>query len=251
MSEVPNPAPLPPKAKAAIVLTMLALPLLYLAWAIPRETLAKVQYPVQTPEKLAQLEAQTRSNPTETNRLNLSQEYINRGMQGQAIGILNAMVAEYPNNALGWNNLCVAHTLQQEYNLAIAACQAGIRADGTVQLLRNNLKWATDEQSKTQAALAAEQSTPENARNTAFYLAMGMNQLHLGAYDEAIATWQKCLTLDSRNGPALNDIGVAKMMQQKPLEAEKSFRQALAIEPANSLYKNNLDWSLSEAAAAR
>ena len=244
----PNPAPLTRKARLSIALIMLALPLLYLAWAIPHEASAKAQSPSQAPEKLALLEAQTRSNPTETNRLNLSQEYINRGMNGRAVGILNAMVAEYPSSALGWNNLCVAHTLQQEYNLAIAACQAGIRADGTVQLLRNNLKWAQDEQSKAQAALAAEQSTPENARNPAFYLAMGMNQLHLGAYDEAIATWQKCLTLDSRNGAALNDIGVAKMMQGKPLEAEKSFREALAMEPTNTLYKNNLDWSLSEAA---
>ena len=200
---------------------------------------------------LTLLEAQTRSNPTEANRLNLSQAYIDRGMNARAIGVLNALVAEYPRNALGWNNLCVAHTLQQEYNLAIPACEAGIRADGSVPLLHNNLKWAQDERAKVLGAIAEEDKVAIANRDAAFYLNQGMNELHLGAYEEAVAAWKRCLQLDPRNGSAQNDIGVALMLQSQPVKAEASFREALAVDPNNALFHNNLNWALSEAATAR
>jgi len=237
-----------------IALTMLAVPALYVvlhrspadavlasaAAAPPPPAVAQGEY------DLAQLEHLAMSDPTEGHQLNLSQAYLNKGMTGRAIIVLNNLVAQYPKDALAWNNLCVAHTLQQEYYLAIPNCMTGIRADPNTQLIKNNLNWAEQEKAKVVAALDAETKVPVEERKPESYITEGLNHLHLGEFDQAVASWKKCLELDPKSAPAQNNIGIAYMLQSRYTEAETNFRQALVLDPKFQLAKNNLAWALEE-----
>src|SRR5579859_2794780 len=108
-------------------------------------------------QSIAQWEEEVREHPTEDNRINLSVAYINNHLPGRAISLLTVLVAEDGNSALAWNNLCVAHTMQMDYDLAIAACNRALRLAPDFQLARNNLKWAEDEDRKAIAAIAAQE----------------------------------------------------------------------------------------------
>jgi tetratricopeptide (TPR) repeat protein len=251
MSSRASSAPRPAVA-FGIVLAMLALPLLYVAFSHSHGQSVRTQsstWPTQAvppAPSLAELEHLASSDPTSAHRLNFSQALIDHGLQGRAIIVLNALIADEPMNTLAWNNLCVAHSLQQEYNLAVPACESGVRIDPSAQIIRNNLKWAQDERAHALQALAAQESTPGAQRTPAFYLAEGLNYLHLGNYDQAIGAWRQCLRLDHRNADAQNNIGIAQMMQSRYKEADASFREALTLNPGSQLAKNNLAWAMEE-----
>ncbi len=232
----------------AIVATILAVPVFYVATHLrsPQAVSAAQGSPAQaagSAADLPELEHFALSNPTAANRINLSQAYIGRGMMSRALLVLNALVADEPQNALAWNNLCVAHTLQQEYNDAIGACETGVRADGSMQLIKNNLRWAQDEKAKVLVALSEAAHTPPSKRTADFYLADGLNHLHVGEYDQALTDWQLCLQTDPHNSAAENNIGMVQMLQAHYVEAESSFRKAVVLDPASQLSRNNLAWA--------
>ena len=195
---------------------------------------------------VATLEAAARSNPTSANQINLSQAYINNNAPGRAVPVLQGLLASDPNNLIAWNNLCVAHTLLQEYIPAMDACNHALQIDPGYQLARNNLKWAQNERQKAVEALAAQEQTAPTDRNSGFYLAEGLSQLHLGDYDQAIKAWQIALQRDPNNALAANNIGTAYMMKQQPATAITWFQKAIALDPSLQIAKNNLAWANSE-----
>ena len=79
-------------------------------------------------------------------------QLVRRLHQRQSAGarhpLLDSIVAEDGKNAIAWNDLCVAHTMQMEYSVAIEDCNGAIRIAPDFQLARNNLKWAQDEKQK-------------------------------------------------------------------------------------------------------
>ena len=233
-----------------ICLTMLTLPAVYVLSHSSEAQAAPAQSALQSSgPQLAELELLAHTQPTTANRLNLSQAYIDNAQYGRAVTLLTSIVAEDPHQALAWNNLCVAHTLQLEFDLAIPACEAGMRADASIQLLRNNLNWAQGERTKVLVALSEQARTPVAQRDSAFYLAEGLNHQHLGEYDAALTCWRQSLELDPANGAALNNIGIVQMFQHRYTDAELSFRRATQLNPASQLMRNNLAWAMSEVAA--
>jgi len=227
----------------AVVFVLLAVPVLYVVLRHPAATSPVTQGTTQNGAPLSQLEALAKAQPTAENRINLSQAYIQNKSYGQAIDLLTPLVAEMPKNAIAWNNLCVARMLQQEINLALEACQHGVESDSSFQLVRNNLRWAQGERDKTLAAIAEQEKTEPANRDVAFYLSEGLNQLHLGLYDQAMASWQQVLKFDPKNALAWNNIGTAQMMQHHPQEARASFEHAKELDPGNALMSNNLAWA--------
>ena len=70
-------------------------------------------------DSIAQFEAQVRTAPTDSNRMDLPVAYINANPPGRAIPLLQAAVATDPNNAAARNNLCLANAMQKDYRTAI------------------------------------------------------------------------------------------------------------------------------------
>jgi len=231
------------------MVVLLVLPLAYLALQRGHSDTvgaSEQQPPAASAPNLATLEAAVRNNPTPTNRINLSQAYINANAPGRAVPVLQTLLASDPNNSIAWNNLCVAHTLLQEYMPAIDACNHALQIDPNYQLAKNNLKWTQQEKQKTVESLAAQEQTAPTDRNSSFYLAEGLTQLHLGDYDQAIKAWQIALQRDPSNALAANNIGTAYMMKQQPATAVTWFQKAIALDPSLQIAKNNLAWANGE-----
>jgi tetratricopeptide (TPR) repeat protein len=197
------------------------------------------------------LEAAVKTSPTPANRLDLSRAYINAGQPEHAILVLLSLVAEDKNNALAWNNLCVANILQQAYTAAVENCNRAIALEPNNQLARNNLRWADDEQKKAISDLVGGQKTPPAARDADFYVDKGLSQLNAGQTDAAIASWQHALELDPRNALAANNIGDAYMVKKQPDTALQWFLKASLIDPTLQLAKNNMVWAIAEKSKAK
>jgi tetratricopeptide (TPR) repeat protein len=239
------------KRIAAIVAAclILVLPVFYLVfhYGLRRNVSAHSVPPRAQGPSIEQLEELVRANPTYDNRINLSVAYINGNQPGRATPILDALRAEDANNRIVWNNLCVAHTMQMEYNTALDDCREAVRIAPDFQLAQNNLKWAEDEFKKTQEAIAKQEQVDPASRDAAFYLAEGLNFLHIGGYDQAVKAWQRVLDLDPRNAIAANNIGIAYMFKKQPDKAIPWFEKAIALDATMQLAKNNLSWARDEA----
>jgi tetratricopeptide (TPR) repeat protein len=229
---------------------ILALPVGYLLvyYGFPGQVSANAQdAPTQS---ISTLEETVRTNPTIDNRVNLSVAYIQANQPGRAIPILDSVVAKDTNNALAWNNLCVANTMQRAYDIAIKDCINAVRIKPDFQLARNNLKWAEDEDRKAIETLATQEKVAPASRNSSSYLAEGLNFFSVGNYDQAIKSWRRVLELDPKNALAANNIGTALMLKKQTSEALPWFQKALSLDPTLQIAKNNLAWAHDELAKA-
>jgi protein O-mannosyl-transferase len=249
----PGSEPQPPMQSSArrtvailAACAILALPVAYLALHKASSTPEAVSPPAPAVSNIATLEAAVRANPTVDNRINLSQAYINGNDPVHAITVLQAVIAADPNNLIAWNNLCVAHVMQQDYRSALEECKRAVQIGPTFQLAANNLKWAQDENDKTLKALATMEQTPPAARDAKFYLAEGLDYLHVGNYDQAIKAWQSALGVDPKNALAANNIGDAYMLKKQPANALQWFQRSLTIDPSLQIAKNNAAWANDE-----
>jgi tetratricopeptide (TPR) repeat protein len=240
------------RRRAAIIAAcaILALPIGYLVvhYGLSEPVSANARPAAAPAQSIASLEELVRVNPTVGNRINLSLAYINGNQAVRAIPILDAIVAEDGNNTIAWNNLCVAHTLQMEYNIALEDCNHAIRIAPDFQLARNNLKWAQDDNQKAIVAINAQEQIAPATRDANSYLAEGLNFLHIGNYDQAIKAWQRALDLNPRNALAANNIGIAYMFKKEPGLAIAWFEKAIVFDPALQIAKNNLAWAEDEQA---
>ena len=238
---------IPKQSRAAAILTafaILALPIGYLVqyYGHPQEASASSLPSAAPAQDIASLEETARTSPTVDNRINLSLAYIRANQPNRAIPILNGIVAENSKNAVAWNNLCVANTLQMAYQNAIDDCHNALRIAPDFQLAKNNLKWAEDEHQKAIVAITAQEKVAPAGRDAASYLNEGLDDLHLGNYDQAIKAWQRTLDLDPKSALAANNIGTAYMFKKEPAKAISWFEKALALDPTLQIAQNNLAW---------
>lgn len=219
-----------PRLKAlALACAILALPLAYLVmyYGMPRDVAAGTETPAQNIAA----------------RINIALVLIHNNQPNRAVPLLESIVAADASNAVVWNDLCVAHTMEKSYRQAIAECTRAIRLQPNFQLAKNNLNWAAGEFAKSRQSIARQEQTAPPARDANFYLAEGMNFLHLGNYDEAIRAWQRTLTLDPHSAVAANNIGTALMFKKQPAEAKAWFQKAITLDPALQIARNNLNWA--------
>ena len=249
------PEPLQPEAEQAPAqgrlfavlagVAILAIPVVYLIFSGSHPKKVMAGPPQAAVTDTASLETLARQSPTETNLINLSLAYLNGGASARAIPVLQAVVARDKNSAVAWNDLCVAQTLQHGYADAIDSCNQALTISPSFQLARNNLRWASDERQKTLAAIVtADKTVP--VHDTDFYIAQGLNYIHVGDYDQSIMAWQHALELSPKNALATNNIGTAYMMKKQPEVAIGWFEKAIALDPALQIAKNNLVWAQGE-----
>lgn len=182
--------------------------------------------------------------PDTTKQLQLSLAYINAGQPGRAVPILQALLDADRTNVAAWNNLCVAHTMTRDLQMAVGECGRALALDPSYQLAQNNLRWARSETQLEMDAVTKMDQVPIPDRDAAFYITQGTHLLHVGNYNEAIGAWQHTLSLDARNGSAANNIGLAYMLQNQPDKAIEWFAKALQWEGNKPHLQNNMAWAL-------
>lgn len=225
------------------ICALLALPVVFLAIrhkATPPATPATAAV-----DPISALEEAVRVQPSADNRLNLSLAYINAHRQASAIPVLQALLKQDPNNAKAWNNLCVARNMQSEFGEALDACRHAVTIDPTFQLAQNNLNWASAQRQNALNAAATAEALAPQTRSSQSYIEAGLNLLHAGEYDRAIALWQPLAVREPNNAILANDIGVAYMMKHMQRDAAAWFKKASELDPTLQIAKNNLAWAAS------
>jgi hypothetical protein len=71
---------------------------------------------------------------------------IEQHQTNQAITLLKNATIINPSDPYLYNVLCVAYGLEKKYDQAIEACSAGLSIDPNVSLIKDNLRWVTNEQ---------------------------------------------------------------------------------------------------------
>jgi len=212
---------------------------------------AQVSHPAVGAQDAGRLGEIATAAPSISSRIDLSLAFIRLNQPARAIPVLNSVIAEDARNSDAWNNLCVANTMQMAFNRAIEDCKQAVRIAPQFTLAQNNLKWAEDENRKAIAAIAAEEKIAPATRDADSYLAEGLNNLHIGAYDEAISAWKRTLDVDPKNALAANDIGTAYMFKKQTASAITWFDKAIAFDSTLQIARNNLAWAHDEQAALK
>jgi|GEM_PF-1609318 len=230
------------------IVILLLLPIVYIFYKTMGNSTPSPEQATNQTQKIdiAAYERVTKGNPTFDNLLNLSNAYINSGMAGKAIEPLTKAIALNPKSAVAYSNLGFAYSILQEYKKGIEFGEKALQIDSTFQLAKNNLNWARTEEKKILNAIDEMGKTPQDKRNTAFYIAYGLLYLHNQDYDKSIETWNKILVTEPKNSAALINIGVAYMSKLQYDDAIKSFQKAIDANPNDQLAKNNLAWALDE-----
>lgn len=233
----------------ALAAILLAFPIIYLVIKTSEQPdLPKIETPKNTTPQInfSALEKLAQENPTFENLINISNVYINAQQAGKAIDPLKKAIKLKPNSAVAYSNLGCAYTMLKQYQNGIDACNKAVELDPNFQLAQNNLKWATDEKAKVLETIKTWEKTPENERDTKFYLAYGLSYQQIGNYDKSIEIWNIILNNDPENADALNNIGVAYALKENYQKAVSIFQRVINKYPENSLAKNNMAWVVSE-----
>ncbi|MES2140393.1 MAG: tetratricopeptide repeat protein [Bacteroidota bacterium] len=234
--------------RTIVIVVLLLLPIAYIFYktagnstSIPEQATNQAQT-----IDVAAYESVANATPSFSNLLNLSNAYINTGVAGKAIEPLKRAIELNPKSAVAYSNLGFAYTIIQQYKKGIEFGQKAVELDSTFQLAKNNLNWALTEQNKLLQAIAEVEKTPEDKRNTDFYILHGLQYLKLQDYDKSIEIWNKILVTEPKNSAALINIGVAYMSKSEYGNAIKSFQKAVDANASDQLAKNNLAWALDE-----
>ncbi len=140
------------KYQYIIIGIFLIIPLAYLfifKTEVKKELNEEPAINIQTQNTIEDFEKNARENPTFNNLIDLSVAYINNQMPEKSIEYLNKAIELNPNNAVAYNNLCVAFTLMKDYDKAIEAGTKAVELDPNFQLAKNNLAWAMEEKIKS------------------------------------------------------------------------------------------------------
>lgn len=235
--------------RTIVIVVLLLLPIAYIFYKTAGNSTSPPEQAANQTQTVdvAAYESVANATPSFSNLLNLSNAYINSGMAGKAIEPLKKAIELNPESAIAYSNLGFAYTVLQQYKKGIEFGQKAVQLDSSFQLAKNNLNWALTEQNKLLQAIAEVEKTPEDKRNTDFYIMSGLQYLKLQDYDKSIEIWNKILATDSKNSVALINIGVAYMSKNQYADAVKSFQKAVDANANDQLAKNNLAWAIDEA----
>ncbi len=234
--------------RTIVIVVLLLLPIAYIFYKTAGNSTPTPEQATNQAQTIdiAAYEGVAAATPSFSNLLNLSNAYINSGMAGKAIEPLKKAIELNPESAIAYSNLGFAYTIIQQYKKGIEFGQKAVQLDSTFQLAKNNLNWALTEQNKLLQAIAEVEKTPEDKRNTDFYIQYGLQYLKLQDYDKSIEIWNKIFVTDPKNSAALINIGVAYMSKSEYGNAIKSFQKAVDANANDQLAKNNLAWALAE-----
>lgn len=96
--------------------------------------------------------AQAVQDPKVSSLINASLDAYNQKDYQKCIDLCDAAISIDPNSYLAYSNKCAAYILMQKYDEAIEAGKKTLSINPNYKYGIGNLKWATDEKAKAEAA---------------------------------------------------------------------------------------------------
>lgn len=126
-------------------------------------------------------------------------EHANQGNYGEAIALLDHLIAEYPNSAMDYNNRGLMYFRLGEYEQADRDYGQAIALDARLDSAYNNRANCAVAQGKLGEAIADYQIALDfNPGNLHAWINQGITYRDLGLYDLAIENFDLVLVLGSR-----------------------------------------------------
>jgi len=175
---------------------------------------------------------------TSSNFINISLELIGKGDNLNAIVACERAIEKDPNNAIAYNNLCIAYNNLFMYDEAELACKKSLELNPQFQLAKNNYDFTLMRKSDK----TAPKATAEN------YINLGFSYINIGKFEKSVDLSEKALKLTPNNPTIYNNLCVAYNGLQVWDKAIVAAEQAIKIAPDFQLAKNNLAWAKSQKA---
>lgn len=170
--------------------------------------------------------------------INTSLELISKGDNLNAIIACERAIEKDPNNAIAYNNLCIAYNNLFMYDEAELACKKSLELNPQFQLAKNNYDFTLMRKNDK----TAPKATAEN------YINLSFSYINIGKFEKSVDLSEKALKLTPNNPTIYNNLCVAynglKLWNKAIVAAEK----AIKIAPDFQLAKNNLAWAKSQKA---
>ena len=169
----------------------------------------------------------------------LCSSLIDRGSPAIAIPHCREAVRLAPEYALAQQNLGLALRNSENYRDAIPVLREAVRLDPTLQRAHNALGsalWGVGQFSEAEAEYrAALRLNPDYAK---VHFNLGKMLEEMGRSEDSITEYQELVRVDSNDAVAYSALGAALYRTNHLPEAEKTFRQAILLDPDAESYWN-------------
>lgn len=201
-------------------------------------------------DPLALAKETVEKSPGFENWINLGLELANHGQRPEALQAYLKAKEISPNSPLVWNNICAELNFQGRVFEALPNCEKALELEPKFMLSRRNLEWTRAEVKKRSVPVAEKirelKNKPQLSNED--ILVAGLLYYDQKRHDDAIQIWQLATPSDAVYGKVRNNMASVLILQKRWREAERLLNEALATDPQNQLYLNNLKWLNEEKA---
>ncbi|MBI5774384.1 MAG: tetratricopeptide repeat protein [Verrucomicrobia bacterium] len=157
---------------------------------------------------------------------------LQRGQYAQAVEKLQTAVNLLPQNAQAWNHLGLALHGAGRHDEAVRAYRQALAPGRNLPVAHFNLGCLLlERQDYAGAAEELRAFTVLQPRQLAAWLKLGTAQLRLRQFDLAEKSFRQALALDAKNAEATTSLGLVQVYRGKPAEAAGFFIAALQAQP--------------------
>jgi tetratricopeptide (TPR) repeat protein len=178
-------------------------------------------------------------SPSDQALLNQSFAYYQAGKYDDAITAANALLKNNPKASDGWNNLAAAYGALGRWDDAIKSARQALQLAPNNQLAKGNLAYAQ----KAKDSGAAPSQAPGSL---AYFLNLSLADYQAAKFPECIDAAGKAIKLSPNSSQALNNRGACYGSLGMFDEEVRDEQEAVRLDPANQLAKNNLNWALTQ-----
>jgi len=159
-------------------------------------------------------------------------KFLDAGETDAALKELKVAASLLPTNAVAWNYLGLAYHRAGQSTNAIDAYSRAIKLDRDLLEARFNLGCLFLDENRIDAArVELTAYTLRRGKETEGWLKLGAAHLRSRDASSAEKSFREALSLETNNVAALNGLGLAQLLRNRPREAAASFSSALELQP--------------------
>jgi len=226
------------------IVIFLGFPLVYLA--ITSSNAPPIAIPPRTDNYVPAMEKVANDQPTAQNFLNLSLAYYKANRFNDCVLAARRAASMKPDYAEAYNNMAAGFIALSMWDSAIPAAAEAVRLSPDFQLAKDNLARAKQGSADVKQEIANQEKIVHDAPTAENYLALSAEYFQDMQYESSIKAARKALALKPDFAGAYNNICAAYNSLGNFADGKKAGEEAVRLDPANQLYKNNLKWANDE-----